>query len=270
MSSVPADPTPRRRDRSTATATLRRWWGRTSPRSSGVADGGDDPSDVGDADLIADIVEMTGHAAQDGLPLSAVLEDLRLVLDLGPTDVLPVDALRACALEWARSTRGLARTLSSSPISLDDLEGLLWATLGGSPERLPVRVVVVRTRPGRDDEVAGTARHGPRLLDDADRLAAAAQAMAVVFDRPGEHVVLLRTPPARTSDRVAVLLPGHALEGVEDIVDSDEGEDRVALLEASLASSALIGGTQWSVEAHLLADHPRGLLEGLREALGPA
>jgi hypothetical protein len=257
----------RRRWRSVAIGGVRQWWGRLSRVPSASSQAGVDRGADPDADLIADILEMTRHAARDGLPLSAVLEDLRLVLDLGPADVLPVDALRACALEWARSTRGLARTLSSSPISLDDLEGLLWATLGSSPEWLPARAVVVRPRAGRDDDAASTAPNPRRLLDGADRLVAAAQVMTVVFDHPGEHVVLLRTPPARTSDRAVVLLPRPA---VADSEDSDRGDDRVALLEASLASATLTGATPWSVEVHLLADHPRGLLAGLREALGPA
>lgn len=241
------------------TAGLRRWFGGPSATRSAASEPGADR----DADLIADIVAMTGHAARDGLPLSAVLDDLRLVLHLGPTDVLPVDALRACALEWARVSQPHGTTRPAVAVTLDDIEGRLWRLLGTAPEQLPGRAVVVRLRSSGPGEDLGAPRAAD-VLHPADLLAAAAELVSEVFDRPDEYVALLRTPPNAVADRLVALLPDQGEE------DGTHEEDRLALCRATLASAPLTSTAPWVVEVHALGDHPSGLLAGMREALGPA
>lgn len=257
-----ADAPHRPRRRTLATDRLRRWFTRPSPNRS-AAPGRDVGLDV-DLDLIADIVEMTRHAAQDGLPLSAVLDDLRLVLHLGPADVLPVDALRACALEWARASQRPATTRPALAVTLDDVEGRLWELLGSAPEQLPGRAVVVRLRASAAPERVGGVLGTGDLLLPADLLSAAAELVSDVFDQPGEHVVLLRTPPRIAPDRLVVLLPDQVEE------DGAGEEDRLALCRATLAASPLTNTAAWLVEVHELGGHPDALLTSVREVLGPA
>lgn len=258
MNVVMVDRAPRRWHRPLGTTGLRRWLGGPFATRSAAPEPGADRH----ADLIADIVAMTGRAARDGLPLSAVLDDLRLVLHLGPTDVLPVDALRACALEWARASQSPSTMRSTVPVTLDDLEGRLWTHLGSAPGQLPGRAVVVRLRPSGPGEDLG----GPRTVDvlhPADLLAAAAELVSGVFDLPDEYVALLRTSPSAAADRLVVLLP----EQMEE--DGTYEEDRLALCRATLASAPLTSAAPWVVEVHPLSGHPNGLLAGVREALGP-
>jgi hypothetical protein len=252
---------PRRpRPLSRASEALRRWFDGPSPAVSAA---GGSSTELGadlDADLIADIVAMTGKAVEDGLPLSAVLDDLRLVLDLAPADVLPVDALRACALEWGRVSRSPYPARRTVPVTPDDIEGHLWQLLGSSPDDLPGRVVIVRLAvPESGDDVAR--RRTSSVLDPADLLSAAVGVASDVFDGPGEHVVLLRTPPSAVADRVVALLPAQT--------DHDDPGDRVALCRAALASASVPSTARWVVEVHRLDDHPSGLLASVREVLGP-
>lgn len=247
---VASQPAPGPSSRGRVRLALRRWLGRGAPTPPAR------PDDR--ADLVADIVTMTRQAAVDGLPLSAVLGDVRLVLRLEPADPLPVDALRACALEWAHASndRG-ARPVAA--VTLDDLEDHVWGLLGGSPDRMPERAVVVRVQ----DQVLRRDAGGPRAtgaLDDADLLGAAARVVSDVFTRPGEHVVLLRSRAADVADRVVALVPDRADDGAGD-------EDRLALLEASLGAAPLTGVATWDVDVRPLTGHPDGLLAGIREAL---
>ena len=203
---------------------------------------------------------MTRQAAADGLPLSAVLDDVRLVLRLEPEDPLPVDALRACALEWARAS-GDHGPPPVPAVTLDELEDHVWGLLGGSADRLPGRAVVVRLQ----DRASRKGSAGPRTtgaLDDADLLGAAARVVSGVLARPGEHVVLLRSPAADMADRVVALLPGpHGDDGARD-------EDRLALIVASLGAAPLTSVATWDVDVRPVAGHPDGQLAGIREALG--
>jgi hypothetical protein len=231
---------------------LRRWWSGRRAATPPAATPGTD------ADLLADIVAMTGQAAVDGLPLSAVLEDLRLVLGLDPADALPVDALRACALEWASSCSDPRAVPAHVPVTPDELESHLWRVLGSAPEQLPGLVVQVQPRTS-GDPLTGPGTAG--VLDQAVLLGVAARTMAQVFDRAGEHVALLKPTPAASTDRAVALVPGP-LTGD----DGDDG-DRLTLLRASLASSPATGIVPWAVEAHVLAGHPSGLLARLRHVL---
>ena len=254
MSVVGSDQPPHRRSQKRPTIALRRWFAKnpsTPPAASDLS-----------ADLVADIVAMTRQAALDGLPLSAVLDDLRLVLELEPADVLPVDALRACALEWGHATMAPGTSIPAAPVTLNDLECHLWRLLGSSPDQLPERVVVVRLRTFAPDEDARGSGI-PGVLDSADLLVAAARVMSHLFNRPGEHVALLRSPLAVAADRVVALVPG------QEKGDGPGDKDRMALFEASLASAPVIGAAPWLVEVHVLAGHPRGLVASMREALDP-
>lgn len=208
--------------------------------------------------LVADIVAMTGQAAIDGLPLSAVLDDLRLVLDLAPDAPLPVFALRACALEWGRASTALGSSgPASAALTLDDLEGRVWEAVGRSSDELPAYAVVVRASDAPDAPPSL-----PRVLDDADLVAAARQVSEGIFDRPHEQVAVLRASPTEPPDRVVTLVPTGSGDEDADLAD------RVALLQAGLGSSSVTGRASWSVRVVRLSDDPDGVLAGLRSALG--
>ncbi|GAA5114469.1 hypothetical protein GCM10023339_20230 [Alloalcanivorax gelatiniphagus] len=214
-------------------------------------------------ELVADVVAMTRQAALDGLPLSVVLDDLRLVLHLETGDVLPLDALRACALEWAKACTSPGRA-GDLAVTLDELETHVWGLLAGSPDHLPGRVVVVRPEPSSE-----VARRSSDLsvLAEADLLRVAARVLGQVFDRPGEHVALLRASVHAPADRAVALVPDPGPGGEPE---ADGGDlDRLALVRASLASTSVAAGARWVVEEHLLRGHPDGVAARLRTVLPP-
>lgn len=206
------------------------------------------PGAVSSAALLADVEETTRQAAIDGLPLSQVFEDLRLVLDLEPHDDLPADVLRAAALAWERSQQALTGEGPYDGVpctTVDHLESHLWSLLGACPDA-PARALIVRTERAADlpDGLA---------LREVDLLVAAARTLLPLLDGPGEYVGLVRDPGARTPDRM-VALAGD--------------DERLAAARGALSDVAPPGGPTIRASLHDLRGHPDGCLPAVREALG--
>ena len=198
-----------------------------------------------------DIVAMTRQAARDGLPLTTVFADLRLVLDLEPSDDIPAPLLRACASSWARTQQELSAGPRSGLAgvrtgSRGDVESLLWGALGGPAEELPGWLVVVELR--SPQPAASTA-----LLGAEDLLQAAAQLLSALLDGSSERVMLVREDgePERSS-WVAGLVTGD-----------DERVQRAVTRVTALASV----NDDLVVTVHRLGGHPDGVLSSLRGLL---
>jgi hypothetical protein len=208
-----------------------------------------------DDDLVQDVVAMTRQAAVDGLPLSAVLEDLRLVLDLAPGAELPAPVLRACALAWASVQQDLAAGVAGDVAvrTWHELESHLWGSvaLGEHPD--PTWLVEVRA--GTPLTTEGAPSVLASVLGPADHLRGAAQLLAAYLDRPGEHVSLLRRPAGQEPDRVLAL------------VVSGPDEDRPALAGARVRAQPIGGEGALDVRVVALTGHPEGMLAALREAV---
>jgi len=204
--------------------------------------------------LVDDIVTMTRQAAVDGLPLSAVIADLRLVLDLEPTDEVPARVLRSCALAWAEVHQELAASPDGVPTrTWHELESHLWSLVGSHDEPLPGWVIEVRASapgPSADGDLARLAS----VLEPVDYLRGAAQVLASFLDLPGEQVSLVREPSGPDPDRIVAL-----------VADQDE---RATLAQARLAALPAGGEGTLAVRVSSLADQPDGLLAALRAALG--
>ncbi|WP_134768509.1 hypothetical protein [Nocardioides sp. 1609] len=208
---------------------------------------------------MSDVVAMTEQAAIDGLPLSAVLDDLRLVLDLAPGQALPAGVLRDCALAWASVHQELAAGAGREVAvrTWQELESHLWSRLGESNAPVPTWLLEVRAG-GRSTEVDPAQATSPlaSVLGPADRLQGAAQVLATFLDRPGEDVSLLRAPSVPRPHLVVALLVG-------------DSEDRPAMARARLDSSPIGGPGALSVRVVSLADQADGMLSALRAAVGP-
>ncbi|GAA4730677.1 hypothetical protein GCM10023350_12410 [Nocardioides endophyticus] len=198
--------------------------------------------------FVDDIVAMTRQAARDGLPLTTVFADLRLVLDLAPSDDIPAPLLRACASSWARTQQELSAGPRSGlggvrTCSRGDLESLLWGAPGSPADELPSSLVVVELRSSR--LAASTALLGPE-----DLLHATAQLLSALLDCSSERVMLVREDgePERPW-WVAGLVTGD-----------DERVDRAVTRVTALASV----NEDLVVSVHRLSGHPDGVLSSLR------
>jgi hypothetical protein len=217
--------------------------------------GSADPLEAGVAaprdPFVDDIVAMTRQAALDGLALATVFADLRLVLDLAPSDDIPAPLLRACASAWAQTQR----ELSTSPRgglggvrtgTRDDLEGLLWGVLGSPDDEIPNSLVVVELR--RPQPAAPTALLGPE-----DLLHVAAQLLSALLGCSSERVMLVREDSERESPLWVAGLATGDRERVQRAVT------RVAALTS--VNGDLVVTTQ------RLSGHPEGVLSSLRSYL---
>jgi len=136
------------------------------------------------ADLLADVVEMATVAADDGLPLSALLDDLRLVCDLDDGAPLPVDLVRTAALTWSDRQSAL-RAREVRP-ELEPVDEQVWALMSGQAGPGPWRAVVVPVPPGDP---------GPMSTSVADVvLAVFADTDALVSAPTPRHVVAVTGP----------------------------------------------------------------------------
>ncbi|MFB9312699.1 hypothetical protein [Nocardioides plantarum] len=226
-----------------------------SESSRGVA-----PDSLED-DLVRDVVVMTRQAAIDGLPLSAALDDLRLVLDIGQTDDLPPAVLRACALAWAGTHQDLAAEAAGEVVTRTwaELESHLWSLTGSSDRVAASQLIEVRAatpRPAGASDLAS-------VLGPADQLQGAAQVLARFLDLPGEHVSLLREPTDHDPDRlVALVVPPYDGSG-----DDVAGEARASLARARLEALSPAGLGGLTIRVLPLGGHPEGVLAALREAV---
>ncbi|WP_193607971.1 hypothetical protein [Nocardioides lijunqiniae] len=229
-----------------------RWAGARDEVAGSTAQQAEPPLDD---DLVQDVVAMTRQAAVDGLPLSAVLEDLRLVLDLAPGADLPAQVLRACALAWASVQQDLAAG-SAGDVAVrtwHELESHLWGSVGLGEGPDPTWLVEVRAGAPRPAEAGESALAS--VLGPVDHLRGAAQVLASYLVRPGEQVSLLRPPTGQEPDRVLAL------------VVSGPDEERPELARARLQAQPIGGEGALDVRVVALTGHPDGMLAALREAV---
>jgi hypothetical protein len=192
---------------------------------------------------------MTRAAALDGLPLAAVFADLRLVMSLEPSDEVPAELLRACALAWGQTQRRLSEGPGVGEGGVqtgvaEDLESRLWGTLGSPAEERPSWLVIVGVKHPQPE--------APTLFSPDDLLRLAAQLLAVLLDHANDCVMLLRDHDHDEPSRVVALATG----GVPRVTDVVARVRALSSLDEGLVASV-----------HGLDAHPDGTLSRLRDLL---
>ncbi|MFW6773804.1 hypothetical protein ACOACO_05940 [Nocardioides sp. CPCC 205120] len=155
------------------------------------------------AGLLADVEHMAHAAADDGLPMPRLLEDLRLLCDLQDGEVLPVDLVRVATLAWSDRQSTLARDGARRRPRVVDVEELVWALAARPPAAGAVPLLVLEVEPARVRRAAvaaaGDGGGGTDVVVGVVREVFGGEADLVAAPSP-RHVLLLPAPGAEEVD----------------------------------------------------------------------